>query len=329
MSAAPPVLEVEDLCVELDGRDGAAPRRLVDRVSFTVGPGEVLGVVGESGSGKSLTMLAIAGLLPPGVRASGRVRLAGRTLDGLDDAALAALRGREFGFVFQDPFASLNPVRRVGSLLVESVLRHRALDRTAARVRAIESLRAVGLPDPEQRVDHYPHQLSGGQRQRALIALALVNGPRLLIADEPTTALDPTVRLAILDLLVAGADERGTVLVTHDFGVAERACTTIAVMYHGRLVEHGPASAVLAAPRHPYTRALLDAVPRFHGPPPAAIAGTPPSGPVPDGCAFRARCARADAACAATPEPVAHGAVRVACHHVGTSQMAAAGGQGA
>jgi ABC-type glutathione transport system ATPase component len=248
-------LAVENLRIE------AAGHVLVDGLSFRLRAGEVLGIVGESGSGKSMTAFAIAGLLPAGVRvAAGRVKLGGRSLFEVDAATRRELAGGEIGIVFQDPLSSFNPVRTIGSILMESARRHRRCGADEARRIAIDALRDVRLPRPEAIVDAYPHQLSGGQRQRAMIALALLNDPLLLIADEPTTALDATVQLQILALLKRGAGNRALILITHDLAVAASVCDHLLVMQNGRCVEAGPSSRVLDAPQHPYTRALLAAV---------------------------------------------------------------------
>jgi ABC-type glutathione transport system ATPase component len=234
---------------------------IVRDVSFDVRAGEVLGIVGESGSGKSMTAFAIAGLLPAGVHvAAGLVTLGGRALFELDAPARRELAGGAIGIVFQDPLSSLNPVRTVGALLIESARRHRGCSGTEARAVAIEALRAVRLPTPESIVDAYPHQLSGGQRQRAMIALALLNDPELVIADEPTTALDATVQLQVLALLKRGAGRRALVLITHDLAVAASICDRVLVMQDGACVESGTVDDVLQSPQHPYTRALLAAV---------------------------------------------------------------------
>lgn len=256
MSAS--LLAVEGLRIDhVDGRDR---RALVHDISFTIGEGEVLGLVGESGSGKSLTAFAIAGLLPPGVEVgAGRARLADVDLNALDKRGRRALAGDRIGLVFQDPLSSFNPVRRIGANLIESVMRRQGLGRRDARAAAIKALDEMRLPQPDLLIDAYPHQLSGGQRQRVMIALALINSPSLLIADEPTTALDATVQRAILALLKRQAPGRATLMITHDLGVAAALCDRIAVMREGRIVECGPAQALLDSPADPYTRALVAA----------------------------------------------------------------------
>lgn len=252
------LLAVEGLRIEAGAPGAAVP--LVDGLSFSVAAGEVLGIVGESGSGKSMSAYAIAGLLPAGVRvAGGRMELEGRSLDALPAAERRRLAGDRIGMVFQDPLSSFNPVRTIGAILRESVLRHQRVGAREARERVVSALADVRLPHPEALANAYPHQLSGGQRQRAMIALALLNDPALLIADEPTTALDATVQLQILALLARGAAGRATVLITHDLGVAAGLCHRILVMYGGRCLEQGPADRILATPEHPYTRRLLAA----------------------------------------------------------------------
>lgn len=257
------LLKVESLRIEADA---AAP--LVDGLSFSVAAGEVLGIVGESGSGKSMSAYAIAGLLPEGVRvAGGQLELEGRSLGALPSAQRRRLAGDRIGMVFQDPLSSFNPVRTIGSILLESVVRHQRTGAREARERVVAALADVRLPHPAELVDAYPHQLSGGQRQRAMIALALLNDPALLIADEPTTALDATVQLQILALLARGAVDRATVLITHDLGVAAGLCHRILVMYGGRCMEQGATDRILGAPEHPYTRRLLAAATSLDRPP--------------------------------------------------------------
>lgn len=254
------LLSLRDLTIEA----GAGP--LVHGVGLELSPGKVLGLVGESGSGKSLTVMSVPGLLPRGCRiAAGEILLDGRNLADLPERDLSRIRGREIGVVFQDPFTSLNPVRRVGSLIEESLRRHSGLGAAAARRRAIEALDQVGLPDPEAKARAYPHQMSGGQRQRALIALALANGPRLLIADEPTTALDATVQVEILDVLRRSVERvDGAVLfVTHDLGAAAYLCDEIAVMRGGKILEHGSTRDIITNPTDPYTLELLACSPRL------------------------------------------------------------------
>jgi peptide/nickel transport system ATP-binding protein len=246
-------LEVRDLVIEIDGR------RVVDGVSFEVAEGARLGLIGESGSGKSLTALAILGLLPDGAAAHGSIRWHGREILGLPDRELARLRGDDIGMVFQEPQTALNPLRSVGRQIAESVRIHERVSRAEARRRAIEEAARVALPDPERIVDRYPHQLSGGQRQRVAIATALACRPRLLIADEPTTALDVTIQAEILTLLSSLVADAGMslVFITHDLAVLAQIATDAVVLEHGRVVESGPVVELLSAPRSPVTQGLL------------------------------------------------------------------------
>jgi peptide/nickel transport system ATP-binding protein len=256
------LLEVDRLCVAFERPEGSL--RALDEVSFDIAAGEVLGVVGESGAGKSLTGAAINGLLdPPGRIAAGEVRFDGRRIDGLPESALRRLRGKEIGAIFQDPNAALNPLFSIGDQLVETLRTHLTLDGSQARQRALELLHETGLTAPELRLAQYPHQLSGGMRQRVVMALAMAAGPRLLIADEPTTALDVSVQAQVLAWLRRLCDEQGlaVMLVTHDMGVVSQVCDRVAVMYAGRIVEIGPVRQVLEAPAHPYTRGLIGSVP--------------------------------------------------------------------
>ncbi|HEY8351563.1 MAG TPA: ABC transporter ATP-binding protein [Sphingomonadales bacterium] len=309
-----PILDLRDLRVAFP--TGQGERVVLDQVSFQLNAGEVLGLVGESGSGKSLTVLSLMKLLPPNARIrGGSMNFLGRDLVHATEEEMRKIRGRDIGMIFQDPFSSLNPVRRIGDLLMESLLRHQNISRAEARERAIQALADVSLPAPAERIDHYPHQLSGGQRQRVVIALAAINNPSLLIADEPTTALDPTVRMQVLGLIKRAANERSVILVTHDFGAAAQICTKIAVMYYGRIVEMGTTEQVLSEPRHPYTRALIAAVPRFSANHAfAAIPGDPPN---PNerfvGCSYAARCSLAGEDCRQTPPLVARDGRAVAC----------------
>jgi ABC-type glutathione transport system ATPase component len=253
-----PVLQVENLCVRAGSDEPAT--MLVQDLSFTIASGEVLGIVGESGSGKSMTAYAIGSLLPEGVAVcAGRVVLEGRSVHSLAPAERRALDGNRIGMVFQDPLSSFNPVRTVGSILIESAMRHQRLSMSSARGKVIEALAGVRLPCPEVLIDAYPHQLSGGQRQRAMIALALLNEPSLVVADEPTTALDATVQLRILALLKRSAGSRALLLITHDLAVASTVCDRILVMQRGRCVEQDSTAAILESPAHDYTRALLAA----------------------------------------------------------------------
>jgi peptide/nickel transport system ATP-binding protein len=295
VSAGTPLLEVRDLSVAFDTEDGVV--QAVDGVSHTVGAGEALGIVGESGSGKSVTMLTVLGLTrAPNARISGEVRFEGRDLLTASAREIRATRGNDIAMVFQDPLSSLHPFYRVGRQLVEAIRAHRDVPKAAARDRAIELLGLVGIPEPHTRVDAYPHELSGGMRQRAMIAMALANEPKLLIADEPTTALDVTVQAQILDLIERLRRELGmaVVLITHDLGVVAEVADRIAVMYAGQVIESAPKERIFRAPEHPYTWGLLRSIPRLDRPRGEAlvpVAGRPPSliDP-PAGCRFHPRC---------------------------------------
>jgi peptide/nickel transport system ATP-binding protein len=316
------LLEVRDLRVEFPTRRGTLVA--VDGVSFSIAPGEVLGVVGESGAGKSLTGLAIIGLLePPGRIAAGEIRLEGARIDNLRGEAMRRIRGRRIGVIFQDPLTSLNPLYSIGRQLTETISTHLDVTATEARRRAIALLREVGIPAPESRIEHYPHQFSGGMRQRVVIALALAAEPRLVIADEPTTALDVSIQAQIIQLLKRLARERGTavMLITHDMGVIAETADRVAVMYAGRIVEIGPVREVIHAPRHPYTAGLMGSIPKIRAG--AArrrerlvqIEGAMPRlTQIPPGCAFNPRCPkRMDRCLAERPALLAAGANRVAC----------------
>ncbi|MDB5365237.1 MAG: hypothetical protein JWM77_1164 [Rhodospirillales bacterium] len=253
-----PILELQSLCIDVVA--GPTAQRIVHDVVLTVARGEILGLVGESGSGKTLSAFAVAGLLSERLAVSaGEILFEGRARSFVSEEEMRALRGGRIGFVFQDPLSSFNPVRTIGSMLVESVVRHQRLGKRAARAVAIAGLAEMRLPGSDACFGAYPHQLSGGQRQRAMLALALVNRPSLLIADEPTTALDPTIQLQILALLRRQSEGRGSILITHDLGVAGAVCDRIAVMQKGRVVEIGPCSAILGDPQHAYTQRLLQA----------------------------------------------------------------------
>jgi oligopeptide/dipeptide ABC transporter ATP-binding protein len=323
-SAAPgttPLLEVRDLVVEFATQRGTV--RAVDGVDLTLGAGATLGVVGESGCGKSVTSLAILRLLDGNARVrSGTIRFEGRDLLTLDEPAMRRMRGARIAMIFQEPMTSLNPVFTVGAQIAETLRVHRGLDRKAAWARAVELMHLVEIPDPERRARAYPHELSGGMRQRVMIAIAISCEPALLIADEPTTALDVTIQAQILDLL-RGLRERlgmGLLLITHDLGVVAAEADEVAIMYAGRIVERAPTASLFANPAHPYTRALLASLPRLEQ---RSGRLTPIPGRVPDllalpsGCRFRDRCPRADAACAAQdPALVAIAPGRsVACFH--------------
>jgi peptide/nickel transport system ATP-binding protein len=291
------LLDVRDLRVHFSTDDGVV--KAVDGVSFGVERGRVLGIVGESGSGKTVASLTVAGLTRAANAAiSGEARFDGRDLLAAPDEELRAIRGEEIGMVFQDPLSSLHPFYRVGRQLVEAIrVHHPEVGRAAARARAVELLGLVGIPEPGRRVDAFPHELSGGMRQRAIIAMALANQPRLLIADEPTTALDVTVQAQILALLGRLKDELGmaVIVITHDLGVVAETADEVAVMYAGRIVERAPVRTVFGAPEHPYTWGLLRSIPRIDTPrdaPLVPIPGRPPSLiRLPGGCSFHPRCA--------------------------------------
>lgn len=298
-----PLLEIEDLAVEFLTDHGWV--RVVDGVSFRVGAGETLGLVGESGSGKTVTSLSVMQLIPrpPGRIVGGSIRFEGRELLGLPEPELEALRGDAIAMVFQESMTSLNPAFTIGDQIGEVVRRHRGVSRREARIRALEVLELVQIPDPEARIDAYPHEFSGGMRQRAAIAMALACDPKLLIADEPTTALDVTVQAQVLDLL-RSLQQRlgmGILFVTHNLGVVADLCDRVTVMYAGRIVETANVFDLFERPRHPYTEGLLAAMPQLgeRGQRLAAIPGAPPMPwQMPGGCRFQPRCAYAEAACA-------------------------------
>lgn len=297
------LLEVEDLAVEFLTDHGWV--RVVDGVSFSVAAGETLGLVGESGSGKTVTSLSVMQLIPrpPGRIAAGSIRFEGRELLGLPEPELEALRGDAIAMVFQESMTSLNPAFTIGDQIGEVVRRHRGASRREARLRALEVLELVQIPDPEARIDAYPHEFSGGMRQRAAIAMALACDPKLLIADEPTTALDVTVQAGVLDLL-RSLQQRlgmGILFVTHNLGVVADLCDRVTVMYAGRIVETANVFDLFERPQHPYTEGLLQAMPQLgeRGKRLAAIPGTPPMPwQMPEGCRFHPRCPYAETACA-------------------------------
>lgn len=312
------LLEVKDLVVEFPHRRGNL--RALDGLSFSIEPGEILGVVGESGAGKSLTGASIVGLLePPGRIASGQILLQGQRIDNLPPAAMRAIRGRRIGAIFQDPLTSLNPLYSIGRQLVETITTHLPLSRSEARQRAIQLLGDTGIPAPEQRMAHFPHQFSGGMRQRVVIALALAAEPQLIVADEPTTALDVSVQAQIIDLLKNICRDRGAavMLITHDMGVIAETCDRVAVMYAGRMAEMGPVHEVINHPAHPYTRGLMACIPdmsedreHLH-----QIDGAMPRlHAIPPGCAFNPRCEHTLDRChRQRPELMQAGATRAAC----------------
>ena len=312
------VLEVADLSVRLPGERGLVT--VVDGVSFAVEEGKIFGLAGESGSGKTMSALAVLGLLPRRAQVTGRISYKGRELTRLRERDMRAVRGREIAMIFQDPMTSLHPMLTIGRALTEHLRKHFGLSRTDARRRAIELLDEVRIPDPEGCLTAYPHQFSGGMRQRIAIAAALICGPSLLIADEPTTALDVTVQAGILRLLDRLREENGlsVLLITHDLGVMSAIADLVSVMYAGRIVESGYTMPMMQSPRHPYTRGLLDALPHpeaSRGTPLLAVPGSPPSASdPPSGCRFHPRCAFAVDSCSyEVPELVTDGSRRVAC----------------
>ena len=312
------LLEVKNLVVEFPNRRGTL--RALDDISFSIAPGEILGVVGESGAGKSLTGAAIIGLLePPGRVAGGQILLEGRRIDNLPAQQMRPIRGRQIGAIFQDPLTSLNPLYSIGRQLVETIRTHLPMSAGAARQRAIELLRDTGIPAAEQRIDHYPHQFSGGMRQRVVIALALAAEPRLIVADEPTTALDVSIQAQIIGLLKRVCRERGAavMLITHDMGVIAETCDRVAVMYAGRIAEIGPVREVIHRPAHPYTAGLMASIPDMEQEREQLeqIDGAMPRlNAIPRGCAFHPRCPRAFDRCRAErPELMPAGATQAAC----------------
>ncbi len=326
----PPLLEVRNLRIEFPTRRGTL--LAVDDVSFSIAPGEVLGVVGESGAGKSLTGAAVIGLLePPGRIARGEVKLDGLRIDNLPPDEMRKVRGREIGAIFQDPLTSLNPLYTVGQQLVETITTHLHLSQQQARSRAIELLAATGIPAPERRIDHYPHQFSGGMRQRVVIALALAAEPKLVIADEPTTALDVSIQAQIITLLKTLCREKKTavMLITHDMGVIAETADRVAVMYAGRIAEIGPVADVIHRPQHPYTAGLMGSIPSMEHEAErlTQIEGSMPRlTEIPPGCAFHPRCDKAFARCSRErPELMPAGASQAACwlHAAGGERLAA------
>jgi peptide/nickel transport system ATP-binding protein len=298
-----PLLQVEGLRVEIATRRGSLVA--IDDVSFSLQPGEILGVVGESGAGKSITGTAVLGLLePPARQTAGRILLAGRRIDALPDSEMRRLRGREIGAVFQDPLTSLDPLMTIGRQLVETILTHFAMARAEAHDRALRLLTEVGVPAARERLDSYPHELSGGMRQRVVLALAFACEPRLIVADEPTTALDVSVQAQVMELIRRMCRERGTavMLITHDMGVIAESADRVAVMYAGRIVEIGAAESVLRAPAHPYSRGLVASIPNLRRRSedlPQIPGAMPRLGSLPSGCSFHPRCAHAMPVCSA------------------------------
>ncbi len=320
-----PLLQVNNLVVEFPGRHGTL--RALDNISFDIAPGEILGVVGESGAGKSLTGAAIIGLLePPGRIASGEILLNGERIDNLPNAKMRHIRGRKIGAIFQDPLTSLNPLYSVGRQLTETILTHLPVSPSEARSRAISLLQDTGIPAAAERIEHFPHQFSGGMRQRVVIALALAAEPQLIVADEPTTALDVSIQAQIISLLKKLCRERGVgvMLITHDMGVIAETCDRVAVLYAGRVAEIGPVHEVINHSAHPYTAGLMAAIPdmsidreRLY-----QIDGTMPRlNAIPQGCAFNPRCTKTLDKCRqVSPDLMPAGASRAACWlHEGTA----------
>ena len=299
------ILSVKDVVVQFPRPKKKTPFNAVNGVSFELRKGETLGLVGESGSGKSMTALSLLGLVPvPGRIIEGSINLRDRRIDNLPINELRKVRGNDLGMVFQDPMTGLNPVRNIGSQLCESVIRHQNVSKSEALEIAFQALDDVGIPSARDRLEAFPHELSGGLRQRVMIALALINHPEVIIADEATTALDATIQAQILDLFRERLANATMILITHDMGVAAEICDRIAVMYAGRIVETGTIEEVLSSPRHPYTMGLLSAVPRFdiRRPKLVPIPGQPPTAEdIVQGCAFSSRCKFTKENCAERP----------------------------
>lgn len=317
-SVKTPVLELRNLVVEFVTRHGTL--RALDGISLSIAPGEVLGVVGESGAGKSLTGAAVIGLLePPGRIASGEVLLAGQRIDQLPMEELRHIRGKRIGTIFQDPLTSLDPLYRVGEQLIETIRTHLPVTEQEARERAIALLAEVGIPAPEKRIDGYPHEFSGGMRQRVVIALALAAEPELIIADEPTTALDVSVQAQIIAVLKKLCRERGTavMLITHDMGVIAETADRVAVMYAGRVIEIGPVRDVVKSPKHPYAKGLMGSIPALDERPERLLqieGAMPRLTAIPEGCAFHPRCPHVMPKCHESRPVLEHvGAGQVAC----------------
>jgi peptide/nickel transport system ATP-binding protein len=314
-----PVLSLRNLQVEFVTRREAL--RAINGVSFDIAKGEVLGVVGESGAGKSVTGLAAIGLIdPPGRISGGEIYLSGLRIDNLPPDAMRRIRGKRIGMIFQDPLTSLNPLYRIGDQIVETIRTHASISEQAARKRAIDLLAEVGIPAPEKRIDGYPHEFSGGMRQRVVIALAICAEPELIIADEPTTALDVSVQAQIISLIKRLGRDHGTavMLVTHDMGVIAETCDRVAVMYSGRIAEIGPVQDVVRNPLHPYAKGLMGAIPTLSGETQRLVqipGSMPRLSAIPPGCPFNPRCDRVFDRCRIErPEPVWRGTQAVACH---------------
>ncbi len=321
------LLSVRNLSIEFSTEQGVV--RAVDDVSFDLAQGETLGIVGESGCGKTVTALALLRLIPtpPGRIVSGSVVMGGRDLLALPEREMRRMRGSELAMIFQEPMTALNPVFTIGTQMVDVIRRHDRLDRRAARARALEMLEQVGIPIPDKRIDEYPHELSGGMRQRVMIAMALSCGPKVLVADEPTTALDVTTQAQVMEQIVALQQKFGmaVVLITHDLGVVAESCQRALVMYCGRIIEDAGIGDLFGAPQHPYTQGLLRSIPRIREQKVTSLPVIPGTVPdllhLPAGCRFAARCERATERCLASDPPLetAHGA-RVACFYPGPAR---------
>lgn len=318
MTSSPPLLSVRDLVVQFPTRHG--PLTAVDRVSFDIARGEVLGVVGESGAGKSMTGAAIIGLIePPGRIAGGTIHLDGQRIDNLSRDDMRAVRGKRVAMIFQDPLTSLNPLFTIAEQLVETIQTHLDMSASQARDRAIGLLDEVGIPAASRRIDDYPHQFSGGMRQRVVIALALAAEPELIIADEPTTALDVSVQAQVIDVLKRLCSERNAsvILITHDMGVIAETADRVAVMYAGRIAEIGPVRDIIENARHPYTEGLMGSIPSLTGTEDRLVqipGSMPRLSAIPTGCAFNPRCPKVFDRCKTErPEPIKNGNGQVAC----------------
>jgi peptide/nickel transport system ATP-binding protein len=315
---ATPLLQVKDLCVEFPTRRGTL--RALDKVSFDISAGEILGVVGESGAGKSLTGASIIGLLePPGRICGGEILLEGKRIDNLNQDQMQQIRGKRIGSIFQDPLTSLNPLYTIGRQITETIRTHMDVSQSEALKRAIDLLKSTGIPAAEQRMDQYPHQFSGGMRQRVVIALALAAEPRLIVADEPTTALDVSIQAQIIQLLKKLCKDRGAaiMLITHDMGVIAETCDRVAVMYAGRVAEIGPVASVIHRPQHPYSKGLMGSIPSVENDVERLLqidGSMPRLTAIPQGCAFNPRCTQVFDRCKQErPELLPAGESRAAC----------------
>jgi peptide/nickel transport system ATP-binding protein len=315
---ATPLLQVKDLCVEFPTRRGTL--RALDKVSFEISAGEILGVVGESGAGKSLTGASIIGLLePPGRICGGEILLEGKRIDQLNPDQMQQIRGKKIGSIFQDPLTSLNPLYTIGRQITETIRTHMNVSQGEALKRAIDLLNSTGIPAAEQRMDQYPHQFSGGMRQRVVIALALAAEPQLIVADEPTTALDVSIQAQIIQLLKKLCKERGAavMLITHDMGVIAETCDRVAVMYAGRVAEIGPVASVIHRPQHPYSKGLMGSIPSVENDVERLMqidGSMPRLNAIPQGCAFNPRCTQVFDRCKQErPELLPAGESRAAC----------------